>query len=117
MRDQYLEYARIAADAAEDKKARDIVILDIRGLSVIADFFIICSATSRTQVQAIADSVEERLALQGVRCKGIEGKDEGKWILLDFGDVVVHVFNEDERSFFSLERLWGDAARIPVATA
>jgi ribosome-associated protein len=114
MHDQYLEYARVAADAAEDKKATDVVILDIRGLSVIADFFIICSARSRTQVLAVADAVEERLALQGVRCKGIEGREEGKWVLIDFGDLVVHVFNDEERKFFSLERLWGDAERIPM---
>ncbi len=115
MQDQYMEYARLAADAAEDKKARDVVILDIRGLSVIADYFVICSANSRTQVQAIADGVRDKLEERGLRCRGMEGKDEAKWILIDFGDVVIHVFTEEERDFFNIERLWGDAPRLSVS--
>lgn len=114
MRDQYKELAQLAADVADSKKARDVVILDIRELAVITDYFVICSANSRTQVQAIADAVGERLEQKGLRCKGIEGRDEGKWVLLDFGDVVVHVFLEEEREFYGLERLWGDAPRLPV---
>ncbi len=114
MRDQYKEYVHVAADAVEDKKARDVVILDISGLSVIADYFIICSANSRTQVQAIADAVEEKMGETGVPCKGIEGMDDAKWVLLDFGDLVVHVFQEEERRFFDLERLWGDAPRLTM---
>ncbi len=114
MRDQYKEWAQLAADVADSKKARDVIILDISELSVIADCFVICSANSRTQVQAIADAVEERLELAGLRCKGSEGHDEGKWVLLDFGDVIVHIFQEEEREFFGLERLWGDAPRLPV---
>ena len=114
MRVQYMELAKLAADVADSKKARDVVILDISELAVIADYFVICSANSRTQVQAIADAMEEQFELKGVRCKGIEGREEGKWVLLDFGDVVVHVFQEDERDFYGLERLWGDAPRLPV---
>ena len=114
MRDQYTELAQLAADVADSKKARDVVILDISELAVIADFFVICSANSRTQVQAIADAMEEQLAQKGVRCKGIEGRDEGKWVLLDFGDLVVHIFQGEEREFYGLERLWGDAPRLPV---
>lgn len=114
MRDQYTEYAQLAADVAESKKARDVVILDIRELAVIADYFVICSANSRTQVQAIADAIVDKLSLNGLRSKGIEGREDGKWILLDFGDLVVHVFQEEEREFYGLERLWGDAPRLPV---
>ncbi len=114
MRDQYMELAQLAADVADSKKARDVVILDISKLAVIADFFVICSANSRTQVQAIADAMEEQLELKGVRCRGIEGRDEGKWVLLDFGDLVVHIFQGEEREFYGLERLWGDAPRLPV---
>lgn len=114
MRDQYKEYVHVAADAVEDKKARDVVVLDISGLSVIADYFIICSANSRTQVQAIADAVEGKMGEKGVPCKGIEGMDDAKWVLLDFGDLVVHVFQEEERRFFDLERLWGDAPRLTM---
>ncbi|PWI57189.1 ribosome silencing factor [Sulfoacidibacillus thermotolerans] len=115
MRDQSREYAKVAADAAEDKKANDVVILDIRELSVIADYFVICSANSRTQAQAIADAISERLELRGIRCKSMEGHDEGKWVLLDFGDLIVHVFQEEERRFFDLERLWGDAPRLSLS--
>ena len=115
MHDKYMEFAKLAADAAEGRKARDVVVLDIRGLSVIADYFIICSANSRIQVQAIADAVKEKLEERGLRCRGVEGKDEAKWILIDFGDVVVHVFLEEERAFFGLERLWGDAPRLSVS--
>ena len=115
MPEQYMEYAKLAADAAEDKKAKDVVILDIRSLSVIADYFIICSANSRIQVQAIAEAVKDRLQERGLACKGMEGKDEAKWVLIDFGDVVVHVFQEEDRRFFGLERLWGDAPRLPVS--
>lgn len=115
MREKYEEYARVAADAADSKKARNVVVLDIRELSVIADYFIICSANSRTQVQAIADAVRDKLEEHGLACKGVEGKDDAKWVLIDFGDVVVHVFIEEEREFFGLERLWGDAKRLSVS--
>ncbi len=115
MPEQCMEYAKLAASAAEDKKARDVVILDIRSLSVIADYFIICSANSRIQVQAIVDAIKDKLEEQGLSCKGVEGKDEAKWVLIDFGDVVIHVFQEEERNFFGLERLWGDAPRLPVS--
>ncbi|MBX6394761.1 MAG: ribosome silencing factor [Alicyclobacillaceae bacterium] len=106
---QMASVARLAADAAADKKAGNVVILDIRGLSVVADYFVICSGQSRTQVQAIADHVREKLEEHGVFARGVEGRDEARWILLDFGDVVVHVFREEEREFYNLERLWGDA--------
>ena len=114
MRDQYKELAQLAADVADSKKARDMVILDISELAVIADYFVICSANSRTQVQAIADAVEEVLEKKGLRCKGIEGREEGKWVLMDFGDLVMHIFQDEEREFYGLERLWGDAPRLPV---
>lgn len=114
MRDRYMEYARVAAEAAEDKKARDLVILDISEMSVIADYFIICSANSRTQVRAVADAVRDKLEQHGLSCKSMEGKEDAKWILIDFGDVIVHVFMDEERNFFGLERLWGDAPRLAV---
>lgn len=114
MTDKMEQLARLAADTADDKKARDVVILDLRGLSVIADYFVICSANSRTQVQAIADAIEEKLGENGLVCKGFEGRDEGRWILIDFGDVVAHVFQDEERSFYGLERLWGDAPRVSI---
>jgi ribosome-associated protein len=102
-----------AAMAAADKKARDIVILDIHDLTPMADYFVICSANSGTQVDAVARAVRDRLQSLGMQCRGMEGLDEAKWVLMDFGDVVVHVFRPEEREFYHLERLWGDARQIP----
>ncbi|HEU4962673.1 MAG TPA: ribosome silencing factor [Bacilli bacterium] len=114
MRERVLELARYAADAAADKKANDIVVLDIEGLSVIADYFVICSGNSSTQVQAIANGVKEKLGKRGIHLKAMEGYDEAKWVLLDFGDVVVHIFRPDEREFYNLERVWGDAKQLSI---
>lgn len=107
------EIARYAAEAAADKKARDILVLDIHELTPIADCFVICSANSGTQMEAVAKAVRDRMGELGVPCKGTEGLDEARWVLLDFGDVVVHVFREEDRAFYHLERLWGDARQIP----
>jgi ribosome-associated protein len=112
MKERVLELARSAADAAADKKANDVVVLDIHGLSVIADYFIICSGNSNTQVQAIAKGVRDKLAKMDYHPKAMEGYDEARWILLDYGDVVVHVFRQEEREFYNLERVWGDAPQL-----
>lgn len=90
-------------------KAEDSVILNLKGITLIADYFVLLSGRSSTQVQAIADSIEERLTEQGIKLLRREGYQEARWILLDFGSVVVHVFREEDRRFYSLERLWGDA--------
>lgn len=115
MKERVLELARFAADAVADKKAVDVVILDIQGLSVIADYFVICSGNSNTQVQAIAKGVREKLAKRGIHFKAMEGYDDAKWVLLDFGDVVVHVFRQEEREFYNLERVWADAQQLSLA--
>ena len=107
-----LESARIAADAAQNKKALDVEILDIQGLTTIADYILICSATNITQIGAIADGIGHALAERGVRPSHIEGGSESTWVLMDYGDVIVHIFDEQTRSFYGLERLWGDAKRI-----
>ena len=99
------------AAAASDKKAKDIVILDMRGISMVTDYFVICSANSTTQVQAIADHIEEQLKNAGVRPLAKEGYREAHWILLDYGSCVVHVFVEEDRQFYNLERLWGEAEK------
>jgi ribosome-associated protein len=114
MRERVLELARMAADAAADKKATDVVMLDIAGLSVIADYFIICSGNSNTQVQAIAKNVKEKMEKQGYHIKAMEGYDEARWVLLDFGDIVVHIFRHEEREFYNLERVWGDAPQMSI---
>ncbi|MTI81508.1 MAG: ribosome silencing factor [Firmicutes bacterium] len=98
-----------AYNAAEEKKAWDIIVLDIGDVSVICDYFIICSGSSNTQVRAIAENIVKRMEEQGVLPKRREGLKEGGWTLLDYGDIVVHIFREEERSFYNLERLWGDA--------
>ncbi|GAB4485054.1 MAG: ribosome silencing factor [Thermodesulfovibrionales bacterium] len=98
-----------AAEAALKKKALSPVILDLAGLTVIADFFVICSGESTTQVRAISEAVEQDLLLIGKRPIGIEGLSHGHWVLLDYGDVIVHVFEKETREFYSLEKLWLDA--------
>lgn len=102
----------IIAKAADAKKARDILILDMQGVSLVTDYFLICSANSTTQVKAIADHVEEKLLEHGIKTLHKEGYREGRWILMDCGDCVAHVFVEEDRVFYNLERLWGDAQAI-----
>jgi len=104
----------VAVKAAEDKKALDITVLDIRKVSIVADYFIICSGRSRAQVQAIVGNIIEKLEEEGVFALRREGFREGGWVLVDYGDVVVHVFQEAERQFYNLERLWGDARVVGV---
>ncbi|HXA96619.1 MAG TPA: ribosome silencing factor [Candidatus Dormibacteraeota bacterium] len=105
---------RVAAHAALEKKAVDLVVLDLQGLSSIADFFLVCSARSSTQADTIAEAVRAALRGEGVRPRHNEGSAESGWLLLDYGDVVVHVFLEETRGFYSLERLWGDAPLVSV---
>ncbi|HEY0840469.1 MAG TPA: ribosome silencing factor [Vulgatibacter sp.] len=109
-----LAAARIAADAALDKKAEDVVILDVAGLTGYADCFVIATGTSDRQVSAIADSIEEKMKKAGHRPIGVEGHGLGHWVLLDFGDVVAHVFYEEARALYDVEGLWADARRVPV---
>ncbi|MHB8840915.1 MAG: ribosome silencing factor [Candidatus Aquicultor sp.] len=101
--------AELAAAAASDKQASDIVIIDISKILIIADYFVICSGQTNRQVQTIAESVADKLREQKVRKVGIEGDRLGNWVLLDYGAVVIHVFTQDQREFYSLERLWADA--------
>lgn len=110
-----IEAAQLCAEAADNKKALDIQILDLRGLSSIADYFVICSGNNIPQVAAIADSIGHALAQEGVRPSHVEGGSESNWLLMDFGDVVVHIFAEQTRFFYSLEKLWGDAPRVAVS--
>jgi ribosome-associated protein len=95
--------------AADDKRAEDIVVLNMHGISLISDYFIICHGNSDKQVQAIAREMKEKAMEHGHTVKRMEGFDEARWILLDLGDVVAHIFHRDERSYYNLERLWGDA--------
>lgn len=109
------ELALQAAEAAADKRAKDIVVLDIHELTPMADYFVICSANSGPQMEAVVKSVREKMTSFGLRCRATEGLDEARWVLMDFGDLVVHLFRQEERDFYHLERLWGDARFIPFA--
>jgi len=99
----------IAVQAAENKKAMDVTVLDIRAVSIIADYFIICGGRTDTQVQAIVEKIQEDLKREGLIALRREGFREANWVLLDYGDVIIHVFQGAERQFYNLERLWGDA--------
>ena len=109
-----LETALLAAEAADGKKAYDLLVLDLKGLTSIADHFVICSASNSIQVGAIADGIGHALAGEGVRPSHIEGEAAAAWLLMDYGDVVVHIFDEQARAYYSLDRLWGDAPRVPL---
>jgi len=106
-----MQLAQAIAAAASEKKARDIVILNMIGISMVTDQFIICSANTKTQVKAIADNIEEKLAEKGINLLRKEGYREGRWILLDYDTCVAHVFIEEDRRFYNLEQLWGDAPK------
>lgn len=109
------EIAILAAAAASDKKAEDIVVLDVAETLVITAYFVIATGSSDRQVRSIADEIEDRLRREaGVKPMGREGEREGKWVLLDFADVVVHVFQPEERDFYRLDKLWSDAPRVDV---
>jgi ribosome-associated protein len=103
-----------AARAALEKKAEDVLVLDLRGLSGYTDYLVIGSGTSDRQLEAIAEGVEKELKAMGHKLVGSEGQRGGRWVLLDFGDVVVHVFHQDDRAHYDLEGLWADAPRVQV---
>ena len=106
------EMVKLAVAALEDKKAEDIKIIDITGVSVLADYFIIASGTNRNQVQALADNVTEALGRAGYEPRQIEGYQTARWILLDYRDVVIHIFHTEDRDFYDLERIWRDGKLI-----
>ena len=108
------EIAKLAIEALEDKKAEDIKVIDISEVSVIADYFIIANGTNRNQIQTLSDNVEEKLGKAGVELKQMEGYDSANWVLLDFRDVIIHIFDKDNRLFYDLERIWRDGKMIEV---
>ena len=110
--DQSLNMVKIAYDALDDKLAEDIKIIDIRSISVLADYFIIADGSNRNQVQAMADSAEEALGRAGYDAKQIEGYQSANWILMDYKDIIVHVFSKEDRAFYDLERIWRDGKQI-----
>jgi ribosome-associated protein len=105
----------IVVAAAEDKKANYISTLDLRGQTLIADFFVICSGTSNVHIRSIADGIMEEMEKRGIRQRALEGYAEASWVLLDYGDVIAHIMSEERRSFYKLEGLWGKANPEPDA--
>ena len=106
--DNSKEMVKLAVNALEDKKGEDIQIIDIREVSVLADYFVIASGSNQNQVQAMVDNVEEMLTKAGYEPKQIEGTRNSSWILMDYGDLIVHIFSRDDRLFYDLERIWRD---------
>jgi ribosome-associated protein len=107
------EIAILCARIADDKKAEDILIFDVKNLTFIADFFVICSGLNSRQLQSIAGEIELKLHSYGIHWVGIQGYSDARWILMDYGDVIVHLFDRDIRHFYDLELLWGDAQKLP----
>lgn len=106
------EMARLAIEALEDKKAEDIKVIDISEVSVLADYFIIAGGNNVSQIQALSQNVEEKLGRAGYPVKQVEGYDTANWILLDFGDVIIHIFDKENRLLYDLERIWRDGKKI-----
>jgi ribosome-associated protein len=109
-----LELVQVAARAADDKQAEDLVALDVTGPLQLTDAFLLATGRNERNVQAIADEVEDQMLEAGSKPLRREGRSEGRWVLLDFGDIVVHVFHEEDRQYYSLERLWSDCPTIPL---
>lgn len=108
------EKARLMVEAADAVRAEDVVVLDLRKLTIIADFFVICTGKSSIQQRAIADRIEEKLRERGVRKLRVEGYQEATWILLDYGDVVAHIMAAEQRAFYNLEEFWSSAPRLEL---
>jgi len=111
-RQKQLAALKTAYKAIDDKMGDEVVMLDIREVSILAEYFIIASANNSNQLKAISEHVQEKLAALGVRTRSIEGVQSARWILLDFGHIIVHLFCREEREYYRLERLWGDAELI-----
>ncbi len=108
------EMVLLAVDALEDKKAEDICIIDISEVSVLADYFIIAGGNNSSQIQAMSDAVDEKLGKAGYPLKQIEGYNSANWILQDFGDIIVHIFDRENRLFYDLERIWKDGKIVSI---
>lgn len=104
--------AALAVEALEEKKGEDITVIDITEISILADYFIIASGMNKNQVQALVDNVEESLGRAGYECRQVEGYQSANWILLDYGDIIVHIFDSENRLFYDLERIWRDGKLV-----
>lgn len=114
MNKESMEMARLAIEALEDKKAEDIKVIDISEVSVLADYFIIAGGSNSSQIQALCNNVDEKLGRAGHPSKQIEGYETANWVLLDFGDIIVHIFDKENRLLYDLERIWRDGKDIAI---
>lgn len=108
------EAVQVIVNACDEKQAKDIVVLDMNNVSLVADYFLICHASNPRQTQAIAKAIKDIADENGIDVKQMEGYEHGQWIVVDTGYVLCHIFQEKERTFYNLERLWGDAERVPL---
>ncbi len=108
------ELVQIIADAALEEKAVDLVILDVNEKTIIADYFVICSGRNIIQIHSIADNVEKKLKEMGINILRREGYEQGRWVVLDYGSTIIHIFREEERDYYKLENLWADARKVAV---
>ena len=108
------EYCKIAVAALEDKKAEDVKVIDIREISPIADFFIIADGMNQNQIQAMRDAVDEALYKADLKVRQVEGNQSSTWILMDYNDIIIHIFSKEDRLFYDLERIWKDGKEISV---
>lgn len=108
------ELCKIAVEALEDRKAEDVKVIDIREISPIADYFIIANGTNQNQIQAMRDAADEALYKAGLTVKQVEGNQNSTWILMDYGDIIIHIFSKEDRLFYDLERVWRDGKEIDI---
>lgn len=108
------EYCKVAVAALEDRKAEDVKVIDIQEISPVADYFVIANGTNQNQIQAMRDACEEALYKEGLKIRQIEGNSNSTWILMDYGDIIVHIFSKEDRLFYDLERIWRDGKIVDV---
>jgi ribosome-associated protein len=106
------QLALLAAETCDEKKAKEIIVLDVRKITTISDYFIVCSTTNERQARAIAEGMRMKMKELGRREMGVEGIDDARWVLQDFGDIVLHIFHESQREFYDIEGLWADAKQV-----
>ena len=106
------QLALMAAEVCDEKKAKDIIVLDVRKITTISDYFIVCSTSNERQARAIAEGMRMRMKELGRREMGVEGMEDARWVLQDFGDIVLHIFHESQREFYDIEGLWADAKQV-----
>lgn len=109
-----IQYVKLAVDALSSKKGEDIRVLDIRNVSVISDYFVIATGANPPQIEAMKDEVDETLGRAGLTLHQIEGNRNSSWILMDYGEIIVHIFSRDDRLFYNLERIWGDGKEVDI---